>query len=287
MNKTEITVIAVAVAAIIAVTALTAYANIYTPYRYPEYLSNQPYGQGGMMGGWMGGMMGGGMGGGMMGGNPNQNYQQTPNQTQQNYGPGMMGGMMGGGSGGMMSGGMMGGGGMMSGYYSKVPTVLTHDKAIQVAKNYLASLNNSSLVIGEFEEYSYNFYVSIVEKSTGRGVLEALIDRSTGSLNPEPQSMMWSTKFSVNGGMMGGYQRSVGEMTVKSEEALKIAQDYLNVFYPGTKADADEIVAFYGYYTIMTTLNGADYGMLSINGYTGAIWYHTWHGMFITDVKIS
>src|SRR3989304_3286297 len=273
MDKNKITVIAIAVTAIIAVTLLTAYANIYTPNRYPEYLSNQPYGQEGMMGG------GGGV---MMGGNPNQNYQQTPNQTQQNNNQGMMsGGMMGGGSGGMMGGGMMGG------YYSKVPNVLTHDKAIQVAKSYLASLNNSSLVIGEFEEYSYNFYVSIVEKSTGRGVLELLIDRSTGSLYPEPQSMMWSMKFSVGGGMMGSYQRSVGDMTVKSEEALKIAQDYLNVFYPGTKAGAEEIVAFYGYYTIMTTLNGADYGMLSINGYTGAIWYHTWHGMFITDVTIS
>ena len=26
-------------------------------------------------------------------------------------------------------------------------------------------------------------------------------------------------------------------------------------------------------------------GMLSVNGYSGDIWYHTWHGMFISEVK--
>lgn len=41
----------------------------------------------------------------------------------------------------------------------------------------------------------------------------------------------------------------------------------------------------YGYYTIMTTLEGEHYGMLSVNGYSGDVWYHTWHGMFISEVK--
>jgi len=195
-------------------------------------------------------------------------------------GQGMMGQGMMGGQGGMMGGGMMGGmmgsgmmGSGMMGYYSGIPTALSHDRAGAIANSYLASLNNPELKIGEFEEYSNNFYVSLVERSTSRGALEAIIDRYSGSLQPEPPSMMWNSKYS----MMGGSQQA--QMSVTPQQAMKIAQDFLDVVYPGTKAD--EIVAYYGYYTVMTTLEGEHYGMLSVNGYSGDVWYHTWHGMFI------
>jgi hypothetical protein len=138
-------------------------------------------------------------------------------------------------------------------------------------------LNDADLTIDEFEEYSHNFYVSIVEKSTGRGAVEVIIDRYSGALQLEPQSMMWNIKY----GMMGASHEA--EIGITSEQALKIAQDFLEIVYPGT--EADEIVAFYGYYTIMTTLNGEHYGMLSVNEYSGDIWYHTWHGMFISEVE--
>jgi hypothetical protein len=38
---------------------------------------------------------------------------------------------------------------------------------------------------------------------------------------------------------------------------------------------------FYGYYTIHVLRDGQVYGMLSVNGTTGQVWYHTWHGDFI------
>ena len=87
---------------------------------------------------------------------------------------------------------------------------------------------------------------------------------------------MWNQKY----GMMGNSQQT--KMTVTLEQAFKIAQDFLDVVYTGAKAD--EIVAYYGYYTIMTTFDGKHYGMLSVNGYSGDVWYHTWHGMFISEV---
>jgi hypothetical protein len=200
---------------------------------------------------------------------------------QTRSGGGMMGGEEGGmmgGQGGMMGPGMMGSGmmGGMMGYYSGVPTALSHDDARAIADGYLSPLNNPELEIDEFEEYSHNFYASLVEKSTGRGAIEVIIDRYSGSYQPEPQSMMWNGKY----GMMGSYQ---AQMTVTSEKALSIAQDFLDVVYPGT--EADEIVAYYGYYTIMTKLEGEHYGMLSVNGYSGDVWYHTWHGMFISEVE--
>ncbi len=36
-----------------------------------------------------------------------------------------------------------------------------------------------------------------------------------------------------------------------------------------------------GYYTVHTLKNGKIYGMLGVNGYTGQVWYHTWHGDFL------
>ncbi len=165
----------------------------------------------------------------------------------------------------------------MMGYYAGVFTPLSHEDAKVIINRYLASLSNQDLLIDEFEEYSHNFYVSLIEKSTGMGAIEIIIDRYNGNLQPEPQSMMWNVKY----GIMGG-SRDV-KMTVTSEQALKIAQGFLDIVYPGT--EAGEIVAYYGYYTIMTTLNGEHYGMLSVNGYTGDVWYHTWHGMFISEIE--
>ncbi len=211
---------------------------------------------------WGPGTSGGGMmGDGMMGGGKMGNGMMDDNMM------GMMTDMM-----GMMSGMPMMGG--MMGYYSGVSTPLSHDDAEAIADDYLASMNNPDLEIDEFEEYSHNFYVSLIEKSTGRGAIEIIIDRYSGSFQPEPQSMMWNSKY----GMMGNSQTS--EMTVTSEQALKTAQDFLDIVYPGT--EADEIVPFYGYHTIMTTLEGEHYGMLSVNGFSGDVWYHTWHGMFLS-----
>jgi hypothetical protein len=181
---------------------------------------------------------------------------------------------------GMMQQGMMGGMPMMrgwTGYYSEVPKALSHGEAKDIANRYLVSLNNPGLKIDEFEEYSSSFYVSLIEKNNNRGAIEIIIDRYNGSYQPEPQSMMWNGKY----GMMGSYQQA--QMSVTQQQAKKLAQDFLDVSYPG--ATADEIVAYYGYYTIMTKLQGKHYGMLSVNGYSGDIWYHTWHGMFISEVK--
>jgi hypothetical protein len=49
---------------------------------------------------------------------------------------------------------------------------------------------------------------------------------------------------------------------------------------PGTAAD-EEADAFYGYYTLHVLTDGKMTGVLSVNGYTGQVWYHTWHGAFV------
>ena len=41
------------------------------------------------------------------------------------------------------------------------------------------------------------------------------------------------------------------------------------------------------YYTIDVARGGRPIGMLSVNAYTGAIWYHAWHGPFIVEKDLD
>jgi hypothetical protein len=68
-------------------------------------------------------------------------------------------------------------------------------------------------------------------------------------------------------------------MPVNAERATEIADDYLSRVSPGTRAGEAE--RFYGYYTLHTEKDGEITGMLSVNGYSGEVWYHSWHGPFL------
>jgi len=75
-------------------------------------------------------------------------------------------------------------------------------------------------------------------------------------------------------------------MSVTPERARDIAQQWLDQYLPEISA-AQETDAFYGYYTIHVLKEGRVYGMLSVNGYTGEVWYHTWHGAFINMKELE
>lgn len=218
-------------------------------------------------------------------------FAQGPIGPWQGWGSGgMMGGWGRGGWGGMMGGGMMGGYGTMGtgtcpggGWGNpNTGTPLTIQEAAERAEAYVASLGNPDLVLTEVMEFTNNFYAEVKEESTGIHAFELLIDRYTGFVHPEPgPNMMWNTKYGHMGGMMGGWWGTpTGEMTVTPEQARAYAQAWLDANLPGTTV-AEEADAFYGYYTIHTLRDGQISGMLSVNGYTGAVWYHTWHGDFV------
>lgn len=154
------------------------------------------------------------------------------------------------------------------------------NRASNIAERYLRSLNDPDLAIGEIMEFKQNFYIIYYERSTGIGAFEMLIDKTTGRIFPEyGPNMMWNTKYG-HGGMMGGWsQHPSEEMPVNEEEAIQTAQDFLDRVYPGTVAEDPH--PFYGYYTLHVTKEGEIYGMLSVNGYDGAVWYHNWHGAYI------
>ena len=190
------------------------------------------------------------------------------------YGPG-------GGIGpGMMGPGMMGGG---LGNQDPNAKPLTIDQAAAAVRGYIDAYEGR-LVLTEVMDFAWNYYAEVEEEDTGIHAMELLIDKYTGRVYPEMgPNMMWNTKYGHMAGMMGRrYGTPTANMPIGTEQAEAIAQQYLDTNLPGlTVADAD---TFYGYHTLHTLKNGQVEGMLSVNGYSGAVWYHGWHGAFI-DMK--
>ena len=252
----------------IALAAFATPALAQGPAPTPPAPSTNPWGYGwgtgGMMGGWWGGSA------------PTQGYTSTVPYGYRGWGmgPGMMGGW---GRGGYGYG------------YAPNATPISLDQAFSAAKQYVASFNNSDLTLVEVMEFSNHFYGEVKEKSTGIHAFEFLVDKYTGAVEPEyGPNLMWNTKYSSMGWMHGGFWLNVAsaQNSITPAQARQSAQQYLDVYLPGTKV-AEETDAFYGYYTIHVLRDGKEIGMLSVNGYTGAVWYHTWHGNFVGSKQLD
>ena len=219
----------------------------------------------------------------------------SPGADRLQYGPaGMMGTAT---PGGMMGtpvpGGMMGNGGFVNMWTNCYPggtmdgatqsspqgRTLTLTQAQQHVQSYVVRYNTSSLAVDEVMEFQKNFYAIVKDKSTGHGAFEVLVNKVTGAVCPEyGPAMMWNTQYGVMRGMMG-YQQPGRPMTVAPAQATRIAMRWLQRAQPGTATEKPE--QFPGYYTVHILRAGKVTGMLSVNGFTGQVWYHTWHGALI------
>jgi hypothetical protein len=210
---------------------------------------------------------------------------------------------------------MMGGsGGMMNRFGSQSANVtpLTVDQAKTATEKYIQSLDVSGLEIGEIMIFDNNAYVAVKETENRLGAFELLVDPASQIAYPEHgPNMMWNLKYSglnhqfmmgngsgimgmmsSSGGManmMEGWNSTTpaeisGEMTVTPEQAVEYAQKYLNANLSGATA-AENPIQFYGYYTLDFEKDGSVAGMLSVNGYSGQVFLHTWHGTFIEETE--
>lgn len=201
--------------------------------------------------------------------------------------------------GGMMMNPMMGG--YNNNYANAKP--LTVEQAKTAAENYLTNLKNSDLKITEVMIFNNNAYVVVKETSTGNGAFELLVDPGSQVAYPEyGPNMMWNLKYGClnMNEMMGGNNSMMGncdgnnatppnvsaEMSVNSEQAIAFAQKYLDADIPGATSATDP-TKFYGYYTLDFEKDGKVAGMLSVNGYSGQVFLHTWHGTFIEESEIQ
>src|SRR6266508_842574 len=266
MNKTLRTVLIVSLVLVLG--AGLFYGGMYfASTRYRSYgMTNRGFGPGGMMG--------------------NYGYSD-PNSGGYGYGPE---GMMGGGMMGSGYGGMMGGGGL-----TKADPISVED-AKQAVVSYLAEIGDDDLVLKEIMIFDNGGYAIVSEKSTSIGAFELLIDPISLTAFPEyGPNMMWNLKYGMmsgysNNGIMGGMMvrwnagtpsaNISAEMPVSVKDATQSAQKYLDAYLAGTKV-SNEVTHFYGYYTIDVERDGKIVGMLSVNGYSGQVFLHTWHGDFI------
>ncbi|MCB0174154.1 MAG: hypothetical protein KDJ97_26810 [Anaerolineae bacterium] len=274
-----------------------------------------PRGSGGMMGGtgnnggvgpgWMMGNSQGITGTNQFGFGPGWMMQQTQGYSGTlPFGPGMMG-MMGnffngdGSFAGMMNGfgGMMGGGMNVNpnNPFYTAPTPLTLDEATTILDVYLADLDDANLAYQDIMIFDNHTYAQIIEKDSGVGVMEVLIDPTSQAVYPEMgPNMMWNQKYGMMGGMMDGFYHgprgnfnfrsddSLAELTVTPSQAVEAAQSYLAANFTDKALTVDEHAdPFYGYYTLHLNQAGQTVGMLSVNGYTGQVWPHTWHGQLL------
>lgn len=158
---------------------------------------------------------------------------------------------------------------------------LTIEEAREAVEWYIAARGYSNLEVAEVMEFEGNFYAIVRESDTGIGAMELLVNKWTGAVGPEMgPNMMWNARYEMHGRgrwMMG---RASETNLISPEEALEIAQRWLDAYRPGVTVE-EHADPFYGYYTIHTLKDGQIEGMLSVHGTTGQVWYHIWHGAFM------
>lgn len=165
-------------------------------------------------------------------------------------------------------------------------------------ESYIARYDEKLIISDIFVFDDSDYYFSIMEEDADMGAMELLVNPYTGDIYPEfGPNMMWNLKYGMHAnsrygmmgrgsGMMGrGYSgfyssidNSFEENTVTWNEAYELAVNYIDKYDVDGFEVTEEGHEFYGYYTFHLEHNGVGAGMLSINGLTGDVWYHSWHG---------
>jgi len=198
-------------------------------------------------------------------------------------------------------------GGMMYESYSdsdfNQDEILGIDELEENVKDYISEYDENLVISDIFIYEDSDYYFSIMEQDTGIGAMELLVNPYTGYVYPEyGPNMMWNIKYGMHNnnsygimnkgwGMMG---RNYGSTyyssdinfegnTISLETAKEAAQTYLDEYIDQNYQVSDDVHEFYGYYTFHIDEAGNTVGMLSVNGLTGEVWYHTWHGT-LTEV---
>lgn len=176
---------------------------------------------------------------------------------------------------------------------------LSVDQIKTDVNDYIKGYGNNLEISDIFVYKDTDYYASIEEKDTGKGAMELLVNPYSGQVYPEHgPNMMWNEKYSTGGGygMMGNgrynmmgdpsrynyynyYDNGASNKKISSDEAVKIADQYVKDKLQNDFTVLGNGHEFYGYYTFHITKSDNIAGMLSVNYYTGDVWYHDWHGV--------
>lgn len=134
--------------------------------------------------------------------------------------------------------------------------------------------DRSNLHVGEVMRFSNGYYAELLD-AHDKGATEVLIESDSGAVHLEyGPAMMWNTVY----GLMPA-RSPCGAPAIGPDRAVRIADQWLRDHRHALHAAEPE--AFPGYYTPHDGRIVGMLGMLSVNTWTGAVWYHTWHGRFL------
>lgn len=200
---------------------------------------------------------------------------------------------------------------MMWNYNNDVPNnnkeVMSIEDMIEEVKLYIGTYDEPLEIADIFIFENSDYYVPIIESETNRGAMELLVNPYTGNIYPEyGPNMMWNLKYGMhntessmyNNPMMSRNNRceiNVEEIYTETfnltdsndltpEEAYNKGELYLETYGKGLQLD-DAFHSFYGYYTFHILEDGQISGMLSVNGLSGDVWYHDWHGEVVEVIE--
>lgn len=175
--------------------------------------------------------------------------------------------------------------------------VLPMETLKENVEGYLDYFEGSFEIEDIFVYENSDYYFSVVEEETGRGAMELLVNPITGDVYPEHgPNMMWNTAYGMHGAwgsntgygyMHGGFYNAddyTDADTISVEDALDQAADYLEDMNSAYRVE-DGGHAFYGYYTFHVLEDDETVGMLSVNAFTGDVWFHNWHGTLMEVIS--
>lgn len=127
------------------------------------------------------------------------------------------------------------------------------------------------------------YYISVEKKDSGKGAFELLFDPYRKVIYPEyGPNMMWNKEHGMS--YMMGWSEPVTDNLLNRQQVLDKAGDYAteNGFTVEDKGHQ-----FPGYYTFHTEEDNQPKGMLSVNAYSGQVWYHSWHGELASIIEVD
>ncbi|MCX6055416.1 MAG: hypothetical protein NTZ74_10990 [Chloroflexi bacterium] len=155
------------------------------------------------------------------------------------------------------------------------------EKVVANAKVYGTKIGKN-LEVSEVMEFSNNFYVVLKETDSQKAAFELLVDPYNGHVSPEiGPNRMWNSKY----GHMQVNTHPSAVNSINMQDAATIAQKELDKNFTGAVVQGDGN-DFYGYYSFDYKMDDQVIGMLSVNGVDGTVWFHNWHGTFISEEEI-
>lgn len=116
----------------------------------------------------------------------------------------------------------------------------------------------------------------------GMGGMSTMPSNTMGGMNMTMGQIgsMQGAPFALGWVQMNPFASTI--MLITPQQAQQLAQQFLNTYFQGTTAG--NVRMFYGYYTVDILQNGNLHCNLSVNGYTGQVWYKTWHIGFVQQI---